>query len=182
MASTQGGIAKAWLLWHMSGMGRLPPAFWTTQTGTQARPMKLSAKARYAVRILLDLAIHDGLGPVRTADISERTGVSVRFIEQILKPLKQANLVQSTRGASGGYVLSEKPEDISLARIIRIIEGNLCLTQCCENPKTCHRSPTCRSHRAWVRVTQVMEAELEGITIKDLQDDDIMNRPHGCNC
>lgn len=144
--------------------------------------MKLSAKARYAVRILLDLAMREGDGPVRTADISERTGVSVRFIEQILKPLKKAGLVQSTRGAAGGYVLSARPEDISLARIIRIIEGGLCLTQCCENPKNCHRSPTCRSHRAWVRVTQVMEAELEGITIKDLHDDAPMGARHGCAC
>jgi Rrf2 family protein len=144
--------------------------------------MKLSAKARYAVRILLDLALHDGHGPVRTADISERTGVSARFIEQILKPLKKDGLVQSTRGASGGYVLSEKPEDVSLARIIRTIEGNLCLTQCCETPKNCHRADTCRSHRAWVRVTQVMEAELEGITIRDLQDDEGLNRSGGCAC
>jgi Rrf2 family protein len=144
--------------------------------------MKLSAKARYAVRILLDLAMHDGEGPVRTADISERTGVSVRFIEQILKPLKKAGLAQSTRGAAGGYVLAAKPQDISLARVIRTIEGGLCLTQCCENPKTCHRAPTCRSHRAWVRVTQVMEAELEGITIKDLQDDLPLDAAHGCDC
>ncbi len=146
--------------------------------------MKLSAKARYAVRILLDLALREGEGPVRTADISERTGVSVRFIEQILKPLKQAGLVQSTRGAAGGYVLSARPEDISLARIIRTIEGGLSLTQCCETPKNCHRSATCRSHRAWARVTQVMTAELENITIKDLHDDAPMDAPmdarHGC--
>lgn len=144
--------------------------------------MKLSAKARYAVRILLDLATFQGQGPVRTSDISEHTGVSVRFIEQILKPLKKAKLVDSARGASGGYMLAAKPEDISLAAIIRIIEGSLCLTHCCENPKVCHRSPTCRSHRAWVRVTQIMEAELEGISIKDLQDDDILNTVHGCDC
>ncbi|MDO9084296.1 MAG: Rrf2 family transcriptional regulator [Humidesulfovibrio sp.] len=144
--------------------------------------MKLSAKARYAVRILLDLAVHQGQGPVRSADISEHTGVSVRFIEQILKPLKAAQLVESTRGASGGYILTAKPEDISLAAIIRLIEGNLCLTHCCEKPKICHRSPTCRSHRAWVRVTQVMEAELEGISIKDLQDDTILGTAHGCAC
>ena len=144
--------------------------------------MKLSAKARYAVRILLDLAGHDQNGPVRTADISERTGVSARFIEQILKPLKKAKLVQSTRGASGGYVLSAKPGDISLAQVIRTIEGNLCLTLCCENPKACQRSGACRSHRAWVRVTQVMEAELEAISIKDLQDDEILNQHHGCAC
>ncbi len=144
--------------------------------------MKISAKARYAVRILLDLAMHEGLGPVRTTDISLRTGVSVRFIEQILKPLKKAKLVDSTRGATGGYKLLARPEDISLARIIRIIEGGLCLTQCCENPKTCHRSPTCRSHRAWVRVTQVLEAELEGISIHDLQGDTLFGDSHGCDC
>lgn len=144
--------------------------------------MKLSAKARYAVRILLDLAINGENGPVRTTDISERTGVTARFIEQILKPLKRAGLVQSTRGASGGYVLAVKPEDVSLARIIRTIEGTLCLTPCCENPKTCKRADTCRSHRAWVRASQVLEAELDGITIKDLQDDAILDHPHGCGC
>jgi Rrf2 family protein len=144
--------------------------------------MKISAKARYAVRILLDLAMYQGQGPVRTSDISEHTGVSVRFIEQILKPLKKSALVVSTRGSSGGYSLSAKPEDITLASIIRIIEGPLCLTHCCENPAVCHRSPTCRSHRAWVRVTQVLEAELEGISIKDLQDDDILTSIHGCDC
>jgi Rrf2 family protein len=144
--------------------------------------MKISAKARYAVRILLDLAMHDGLGPVRTTDISLRTGVSVRFIEQILKPLKKASLVESTRGATGGYTLTEPPELISLARIIRIIEGSLCLTHCCENPKTCHRSDSCRSHRAWLRVSQVLEAELEGISIKDLQGDMLFGSSHGCVC
>ncbi len=145
--------------------------------------MKLSAKARYAVRILLDLARHQDEGPVRVADISGRTGVSARFIEQILKPLKKAELVTSTRGATGGYALIAPPEDISLARVIRIIEGSLCLTQCCENPKVCTRSSHCRSHRAWVRVTQVMEAELEGISIKDLQDDTIPGTAaHGCAC
>jgi len=144
--------------------------------------MKLSAKARYAVRILLDLAMHDERGPIRTADIAERTGVSARFIEQILKPLKKAGLVQSTRGAAGGYTLSQKPQDISLARVIRTIEGTLCLTQCCENPKACQRAETCRSHRAWVRVSQIMETELEGISIRDLQDDELSDPPHGCAC
>ncbi len=144
--------------------------------------MKVSAKARYAVRLLLDLAMHMDKGPVRTADLSEHTGISVRFIEQILQPLKKAGLVQSTRGAAGGYVLSADPREISMARIIRIIEGNLCLTHCCEDPKSCHRSPTCRSHRAWVRVTQVLEAELEGISIADLQEGLPPGAQHGCDC
>ncbi len=144
--------------------------------------MKLSAKARYAVRILLDLARHLDEGPVRTTDISGRTGVSARFIEQILKPLKKAALVTSTRGATGGYTLVVRPEDISLARVIRIIEGSLCLTQCCENPSVCSRSSHCRSHRAWVRVSQVLDAELESISIKDLQDDTLSCTGPDCAC
>lgn len=144
--------------------------------------MKVSAKARYAVRLLLDLAMHKDQGPVRTADLSDHTGISVRFIEQILQPLKKAGLVQSTRGAAGGYVLSADPKEISMGRIIRIIEGNLCLTHCCEDPKNCHRSPSCRSHRAWVRVTQVLEAELEGISIADLQEGLPPGVAHGCDC
>lgn len=139
--------------------------------------MKLSAKARYAVRILLDLARHDANSPVRTADIAERTGVTARFIEQILKPLKKAGLVHSTRGASGGYALAEAPETISLARIIRTIEGGLSLTRCCETPAACPRSDECRTHRAWLRVTRVMEAELAAISLRHLLDDEAQESP-----
>ncbi|MHC1753509.1 RrF2 family transcriptional regulator [Humidesulfovibrio sp.] len=142
--------------------------------------MKLSAKARYAVRILLDLAAHDADGPVRTADISQRTGVTARFIEQILKPLKKSGLVRSTRGAAGGYALAEKPEDVSLARVIRTIEGGLSLTRCCENPALCTRSADCRTHRAWLRVTRVMEAELEGISLRALLDDEGGHHAEAC--
>jgi Rrf2 family protein len=142
--------------------------------------MKVSAKARYAVRLLLDLSLHLNQGPVRTADLAEHTGISVRFIEQILQPLKKAGLVRSIRGAAGGYVLAGNPQEISMAGVIRIIEGNLCLTHCCEDPKTCNRSPDCRSHQAWVRVTKVLEAELEGITIADLQEGLPPGGPQGC--
>ncbi len=142
--------------------------------------MKISAKARYAVRILLDLAMHEGLGPVRTTDISLRTGVSVRFIEQILQPLKKAGLVRSTRGAAGGYMLSADPAQISMASVIRIIEGNLCLTNCCEDPASCSRSPDCLSHRAWARATRVLEAELDSISIADLREGLPPGSAHGC--
>lgn len=132
--------------------------------------MKLSAKARYAVRILIDLARHDAGGPVRTADISARTGVTVRFIEQILKPLKRDGLVLSTRGAAGGYALALPPQEVSLAHVIRTIEGALSLTRCCENPALCARLDDCPTHKAWLRVSRVMEAELEGISLRELMD------------
>lgn len=132
--------------------------------------MKISAKARYAVRLLLDLAMHQNQGPVRTASLAEHTGISVRFIEQILQPLKRDGLVKSTRGAAGGYLLSADPRDISVARIVRVIEGTISLALCCDDPSTCKRSPVCSSHKAWVRATQVLEAELEAITIAQMQE------------
>lgn len=144
--------------------------------------MKISAKARYAVRLLLDLAMNQDQGPVRTADLSAHTGISVRFIEQILQPLKKAGLVRSTRGAAGGYMLSADPAQISIAHIIRIIEGSLCLTHCCEAPGSCNRAPACRSHQAWARATKVLEAELDSITIAHLQEDALTGSPHGCGC
>ena len=84
--------------------------------------MKLSAKTRYAARILLDLARHEKAEPVPATRLSQHTGVSVQFIEQILKPLKLAGLTQSTRGASGGHSLAKKPADITLADVVHLME------------------------------------------------------------
>lgn len=144
--------------------------------------MKISAKARYAVRLLLDLSMNGDRGPVRTADLSAHTGISVRFIEQILQPLKKAGLVRSTRGAAGGYMLSADPAKISMARIVRIIEGSLCLTNCCETPADCPRSPDCRAHQAWARATRALEAELDSISIADLQEGLAPDSPQACAC
>lgn len=142
--------------------------------------MKLSAKARYAVRLLLDLAMHRGQGPLRTASLSEHTGVTVRFIEQILKPLKKAGLVDSVRGAAGGYVLAVPPKDISLARILRIVEGDLCLTQCCAAPAICQRSPVCKAHTAWMKVSSLLDRELSAISLADLREGLPPGTHHGC--
>lgn len=76
--------------------------------------MKLSAKSRYASRILLDLALHENGGLHRVNDISRRTGITVPFIEQIMKPLKQAGLIASKRGAAGGHQLRRAANEITL--------------------------------------------------------------------
>ena len=105
--------------------------------------MKLSARARYAVRILLDLAVHEEETPVSTVMLSERTGITLPFVEQLLKPLKRSGLVASKRGAAGGYRLNRAASEISLGEIIRIMDGSLCLTNCCEDEKYCLRSGGC---------------------------------------
>lgn len=131
--------------------------------------MKLSARARYAARILVILAEHrDTI--VNTTVLSELTGVSVQFIEQIIRPLKQAGLVTSTRGVTGGHTLARPAETVSLGDVVRAIEGDIDLTQCCKTQAAaqCPRSEDCPTRPAWLQVTRVLERELDSILVADL--------------
>ncbi|MDK2873544.1 MAG: Rrf2 family transcriptional regulator, iron-sulfur cluster assembly transcription factor [Desulfomicrobiaceae bacterium] len=130
--------------------------------------MKLSARSRYATRILIDIALHDHEAPVNTTSISERTGISVQFIEQILKSLKAASLVISKRGAAGGYQLSRPADTITLGDIIRIMEGPIALTDCCSNAQVCTRSDFCMTRDAWVHVSEVVANALDSLKLTDL--------------
>lgn len=130
--------------------------------------MKLSARSRYATRILIDLALYDQDAPISTTTISERTGITVQFIEQILKLLKGSKLVTSKRGAAGGYQLARAPESISLGDIIRIMEGPIALTACCENAEACTRSGSCVTRKAWQKVSTAMANALDSLKLADI--------------
>lgn len=130
--------------------------------------MKLSAKSRYASRILLDLALHNEGVPHRVNDISERTGITVPFIEQIIKPLKHAGMVTSKRGAAGGHQLGRSPENITLGDIVRIMEGSVELSACLSAPELCERTAVCPTRAAWQRATDAMLRELDTITLAGL--------------
>ncbi|MFV0349356.1 MAG: RrF2 family transcriptional regulator [Halodesulfovibrio sp.] len=135
--------------------------------------MKLSARTRYAARLLLDLAQHgNSENPVTTTTLSEVSGISVQFIEQILKPLKKAGLVSSVRGAAGGHMLTRSPEEISIGDVIRIMEGGVELTHCCQDDiaKECPRTERCLTRVVWLRASRALEKELDSISLKDLID------------
>lgn len=134
--------------------------------------MKLSAKTRYAARVLLDLARHDKAVPVPATRLSQHTGVSVQFIEQILKPLKQAGFTTSTRGAGGGHCLAKRPTEITLADVVCLMEGGIQLTLCGSEDKTiCDSRDFCVTRTAWVKVSECLTRELSNITLQDLLDD-----------
>ncbi|MDR2892157.1 MAG: Rrf2 family transcriptional regulator [Deltaproteobacteria bacterium] len=134
--------------------------------------MKLSAKTRYAARILLDLARHDKEEPVPATRLSQHTGVSVQFIEQILKPLKQAGLTRSARGASGGHSLARNPDEITLAEVVSLMEGGLHLALCTDESRAvCESSDFCSTRTAWTRVSTALSNELADISLQDLLDD-----------
>lgn len=130
--------------------------------------MKLSARSRYATRLLLDLALHKDDTPLRTTVLSESTGITVQFIEQIIRPLKKAGLITSKRGATGGHILDKAPETITVGEVVRIMEGGISLTDCGVDESICARSATCRTRLVWQRASRVLEQELDSITLADL--------------
>lgn len=131
--------------------------------------MKLSARSRYASRILLELARHKGLSPMSATTLSQHTGVSVQFVEQILKPLKQSGLTHSVRGAAGGHRLARPAEEITLGEVVRLMEGGIMLTVCCgEKANDCPRRDGCLTRRAWMQVSGSLERELDSITLAAL--------------
>ena len=131
--------------------------------------MKLSARTRYAARILLELARNEDGIPLSASMLSQRTGVSAQFVEQILKPLKQKGLTTSVRGASGGHHLARPAEHITLGEVVRLMEGGIFLSVCCgENSEDCPRKEGCLIRGAWVEVSNTLEQELDAISLATL--------------
>jgi Rrf2 family cysteine metabolism transcriptional repressor len=127
--------------------------------------MKLSTRGRYGVRIMLDLALHYGEGPILLRDISKRQGISEKYLWQLINPLKTIGLISSTRGSHGGYVLAKPPGEISLKEIVRVLEGSLCLVDCIENPAVCERSQSCTSRDIWSEASNQISQILESMTL-----------------
>jgi Rrf2 family cysteine metabolism transcriptional repressor len=109
--------------------------------------MKLSTRGRYGVRMMLELALHYGEGPILLKDIAERQGISEKYLWQLINPLKTTGLVNSLRGAHGGYVLAKAPEAISLKAILQILEGSGTSGE--RRRKTCSRRSRIRHWLQW---------------------------------
>jgi Rrf2 family protein len=127
--------------------------------------MKLSTRGRYGVRLMQDLALHYGEGPILLRDIAQRQEISEKYLWQIINPLKTAGLVNSLRGAHGGYILGKAPEAISVKEILQVLEGSLCLVECVDNPSLCERSPSCISRDIWEEASKNMQQTLEDTTL-----------------
>ena len=101
-------------------------------------------------------------------EISKRQDISVKYLEQLIRPLKQANLVNSVRGPKGGHLLAVKPEDVTLGQIVRLFEGQSELVECISNPQKCSMSDDCQVRLAWGDATRVLYENLDNTTIADL--------------
>ena len=130
--------------------------------------MKLSTRSRYGTRLMLDLAQHYADGPVQIGEIGKRQDISVKYLEQLIIPLKKANYIKSVRGPKGGHVLAKSPERITVGEIVKLLEGGINLADCIENPDICDRYETCVTRGVWETATRAMNQELNSITLSDM--------------
>ena len=132
--------------------------------------MRLSTRGRYGVRLMIDLALHHGNGPVMLKDISKRQGISQKYLWNLINPLKSAGLVKSTRGAHGGFTLARDPAGISVTDILQVLEGSLCLVDCVENPSACERSTNCVARDVWCLASGNLRQTLASVTLAHLME------------
>jgi len=130
--------------------------------------MKLSTKGRYGTRALLELALHQGEGPILLKDIAQRQQISVQYLEHLITPLIAGGIVRSTRGAGGGVSLARSPELVKLSEVIQLLEGSIAPVECVSNPEVCNRSGICVTRDIWGELKRVMDGVLESVTLQDL--------------
>jgi len=130
--------------------------------------MKLSTRSRYGTRIILELARHFGKEPVQVSEIARIQKIPVKYLEQLIRSLKQADLISSVRGSKGGHRLKERPDKITVGSIVRHLEGQTDLVECVSLPEKCQMSDECRVRKVWMDATEAMYEKLDGITIADL--------------
>jgi Rrf2 family iron-sulfur cluster assembly transcriptional regulator len=129
--------------------------------------MRLTTKGRYAVTAMLDLALHEGRGPISLADISERQGISLSYLEQLFAKLRRNELVRSVRGPGGGYQLNYPQGGISVAQVIDAVNESVEATGC-DRQGDCQSGETCLTHHLWCDLSNQIHSFLSGITLADL--------------
>jgi Rrf2 family protein len=133
--------------------------------------MKLSTKGRYGLRAVLDLALNGESEAVALSGIAERQGISISYLEQLIAKLKRAGIVNSIRGAQGGYILAKKPEDISVGDILRALEGDLNPVDCAEilgSGSSCTGADLCVTKYVWMRISDSINSTVDTMLLSEL--------------
>lgn len=132
--------------------------------------MRVSTKGRYALRLMLDLALHSDGQAVPLRDVAGRQGISDKYLEQIVTQLTRAGLVRSVRGAGGGYLLTRAAKDYTVGEILRPLEGSMAPVECAEGVDCCKRSDRCVTVEVWQVIHQAVDQVVDSITLGDLVD------------
>lgn len=129
--------------------------------------MRLTTKGRYAVTAMLDLALHSDEGPVSLADISQRQGISLSYLEQLFARLRREKLVSSVRGPGGGYRLGAGEDEIFVAQVVDAVNESIDTTRC-QQKADCQNGETCLTHHLWSDLSEEIHRFLSRISLADL--------------
>jgi len=133
--------------------------------------MRLTTKGRYAVTAMLDLALNAQEKPITLADISQRQGISLSYLEQLFSRLRKQGLVSSARGPGGGYRLSRNAEEINVAQVIEAVDEKVSVTRC-GGKGDCQNGEACLTHKLWCSLSDQIHGFLDGISLGSLVDED----------
>ena len=130
--------------------------------------MRLTTRSRYGTRMVLDIAQHCENGPVRIQDIADRQGVSAKYLEKLIRKLKDVGFIKSKRGPRGGHSLARPATEIPIGEVVHALEGDGSLVECRTGKEDCSRLEVCLTRRLWREASDAMYARLNSITLADL--------------
>ena len=130
--------------------------------------MKLSTRGRYGTRLMLELTKNYGKGPISMSEISRNQSIPVKYLEQLIIPLKKAKLITSVRGPKGGHMLSRPPERISVWEVLLLLESKLTFVDCLSDEKACESSGNCPIRPVWGQALEAMRNLFKATTLKDV--------------
>lgn len=130
--------------------------------------MKISTKGRYALRVMLDLAMNDKGDFISLKDIAERQGISNKYLEQIISMLNKAGFLKTARGYNGGYRLAKRPQEYIVGDILRATEGDMAPTYCLTEEGECTKKENCKTYSFWKGLDDVITEYVNSKTLEDL--------------
>lgn len=139
--------------------------------------MKLSTRSRYGLKAVVDLAVYYGEGPVSLPTLANAQGISEGYLEQLLRELKKGGVVNTVRGAQGGYELATDPSDLSVQQVLSLLEGSTAVVDCVgTEPYGCKSACTCSARPLFLKLQSRINDVLERTSIQDLADDYIQQK------
>ncbi|WP_077367774.1 RrF2 family transcriptional regulator [Anaerosalibacter sp. Marseille-P3206] len=135
--------------------------------------MRLSTKGRYGLKAMFELALHYGEGPIPLNNVAEEQKISENYLEQLVATLKKNGLLESVRGAQGGYYLAKSPSEITVGNILRVLEGNMAPADCVidSDDTNCERAEYCVTKLVWTKIRDSINDVVDSITLQDMVDE-----------
>ncbi len=135
--------------------------------------MKLSTRGRYGLKAMFQLSLHYGEGPIPLKQIADIQSLSENYLEQLFSALRKEGLIDSVRGAQGGYMLSKDPDQITVGQILRTLEGNMAPSDCViDNDFGCEKESKCVTKLVWLKIKDSIDEVIDSISLQDMIDDE----------